>query len=133
MSFFRNELGVRKEYMFKVNKSRSERFPCPVCGFPLKYPADDFNICPSCGVEFGYETAGRTFDELRREWIRAGAHWTSRVDERPTTWNAWKQLIDAGFAYALPFHVELHPHRPNVFQGSFIAPRSDEMYVVQLT
>jgi predicted RNA-binding Zn-ribbon protein involved in translation (DUF1610 family) len=59
--------------MFKKLRKNEKRYPCPVCGFHLEYPPDDFNICPSCGVEFGYETASRSFYDLRREWINTGA------------------------------------------------------------
>jgi hypothetical protein len=118
--------------MFKVNKTRSQRYPCPVCGFPLKYPADDFNICPSCGVEFGYETAGRSFDELRREWTTTGARWASRVYPQPNGWNPWAQLLNAGFAYALPFHVELRLQHSDIFGGGVdFLPRN--VMSVQLT
>jgi hypothetical protein len=72
----------------------------------LEYPPDDFNICPSCGVEFGYETAGRTFTELRQEWVVTGARWASRVDRPPSGWNPWLQLINGGYSYALPFKVQ---------------------------
>jgi len=48
-------------------------FPCPICGFPdLDEPPYDsdgenpsFDICPCCGIEFGYEDCGRSHSELR--------------------------------------------------------------------
>jgi hypothetical protein len=82
--------------MFKIGKS-AKLHPCPICGYGLEYPPDDYEICPSCGVEFGYETAGRSFAELRNEWIATGAHWASPVDKPPKGWNPWQQLSNAGF------------------------------------
>jgi hypothetical protein len=83
-----------------------------VCGYAgLEYPATDFTICPSCGVEFGYENAGRSFFELRQEWVNTGAHWASRVDAKPKTWNPWLQLNSARLIYRVPFVtvVQIHP------------------------
>src|SRR5215471_10595632 len=89
--------------MFTLKKNSEGRHPCPVCGFGLKYPPDDFNICPSCGVEFGYETAGRSFHDLRQEWVDAGAHWSSQVHHPPNNWNPWLQLNEAKLIYNAPF------------------------------
>jgi hypothetical protein len=100
--------------MFKVKKTRSGRYPCPVCGFLLHYPADDFNICPSCGVEFGYETAGRSYDQLRQEWVNSGALWASRVIPEPPSWNPYVQMNAAGLFYLPPFTVE-NVARPDEF------------------
>jgi hypothetical protein len=119
VSSLRYELGLCKRRMFKLAKN--QKYPCPVCGFHLDYPADDFNICPSCGVEFGYETAGRTFAELRDEWINAGARWASSVIPQPKGWNQWMQLLNAGYRYNFPFHyrveVETVPRVPPQIVG----------------
>jgi hypothetical protein len=98
-------------------KQSEKRNPCPVCGYALEYPPDDFNICPSCGVEFGYETAGRSFPELRAEWIATGAYWASHVDPKPKNWNPWGQLIQAGYSYALPYQFEIRGNDPAVVEG----------------
>lgn len=71
-------------------------YPCPVCGYSMDDPALNYNVCPCCGTEFGYHTVGRTYDEIRREWLRAGAQWWSPVDQRPEGWNPYLQLIQAG-------------------------------------
>lgn len=65
---------------------------CPVCGFLMRYPARDWNICPSCGTEFGYDDAGRTHAELRHAWIDRGMQWWSPVESPPDGWNALEQL-----------------------------------------
>ncbi len=53
------------------------RYPCPVCGLdwrwtePRQLVSESFNICPQCGVEFGYQDSGYSHEHLRREWINA--------------------------------------------------------------
>jgi hypothetical protein len=69
------------------------RYPCPVCAYPLEHPPADFNICPSCGVEFGYSDAGRTYGELRDEWLKYGARWSSTVEPPPIGWNPYLQIL----------------------------------------
>jgi hypothetical protein len=88
--------------MYAIKKI-TRRYACPVCGYDLEYPPEDFNICPSCGVEFGYETAGRSFFELRQEWIESGAQWASRVDTPPKNWNPWAQMTFARLIFSPPF------------------------------
>jgi len=60
-------------------------------------PPTDYNICPSCGTEFGADDVDLSYVELRMEWVRRGAPWFSRVTEPPVGWNAIAQLISAGF------------------------------------
>src|ERR1035438_1093369 len=78
-------------------------FTCPVCGYGgLRHPPNDHVICPSCGVQFGYNDAGplplpEMHRRLRQRWIRRGAQWQSTVIARPRDWNAWLQLIDARY------------------------------------
>jgi predicted RNA-binding Zn-ribbon protein involved in translation (DUF1610 family) len=111
------------------------RYTCPVCGYDgLEYPPSDFTICPSCGVEFGYETAGRSLFELRQEWVSTGANWASRVDAKPKAWNPWLQLNNAHLIYTVPFVtvVSIHPGewfeqadtiwaiRPNIVNASLV-------------
>ena len=81
----------------------SGQFTCPVCGFDkLSTPAYDslgnasFEICPSCGTEFGYDDARKSHEGLRRSWIASGAHWQSRSANAPPGWNATEQLRAAG-------------------------------------
>lgn len=84
-------------------KANSRTFICPVCGFPdLTEPPYDqhgcasFDICPCCGTEFGYTDARKSHDQLRDEWLAAGAHWHSRAVQQPPGWNALNQLRAAG-------------------------------------
>ena len=72
------------------------QYSCPVCGFKMDYAPRDFNICPSCGTEFGYSDAGRTYDELREEWKRLGMPWHSHYYKQPRNWDPQLQLILAG-------------------------------------
>ena len=58
----------------------------------------DFAICPSCGTQFGYDDANRSYDELRQNWIDAGALWFSPTDPPANGWNGYRQLLRAGLA-----------------------------------
>jgi len=56
---------------------------CPVCGFQLDFkPCDGESasdeICPCCGIQFGYDDSMRresVYDEWRRRWIAGGRSW----------------------------------------------------------
>jgi hypothetical protein len=77
---------------------------CPVCGYDgLEEPAYDeagcasFEICPCCGIEFGYDDAQKTHNELRNLWLGSGCPWHSLENRPPAGWNAEQQLRAAGF------------------------------------
>jgi hypothetical protein len=74
---------------------------CPVCGFELEEPAwsgdaGSQEMCPSCGIQFGYDDAGGRQDPARlrqihalwrRAWKRCGMLWSSRGRRPPFDWN----------------------------------------------
>lgn len=81
----------------------SDTYTCPVCGFPgLSEPPYDahgcasFEICPSCGTEFGYDDATRCHADLRKSWVAAGMPWWSKAIQPPQDWDAQGQLRKAG-------------------------------------
>jgi len=72
---------------------------CPVCGFEgLHEPAYDsqgcasFDICPCCGIQFGYDDASVVHRALRAAWIAKGTQWVSRSRPRPAGWEPSEQL-----------------------------------------
>lgn len=80
---------------------------CPVCGFMLDFqpwdgasPSDE--ICPCCGMQFGYYDAtpngasGRLaiYREWRQRWIDDGMKWTGETPP-PPNWNPREQLSNA--------------------------------------
>lgn len=65
---------------------------CPVCGYLMEDPPKDYNICPSCGTEFGYHDLNSSIAELRAAWLRTGPRWWSRVDAQPYNWDPYLQL-----------------------------------------
>jgi transcription elongation factor Elf1 len=78
---------------------------CPVCGFAalVEPPLDPtgsptYSICPCCGTQFGADDLAKPHDELRKEWIDAGAEWWSQNEPAPPKWDANEQLKAAGFA-----------------------------------
>jgi hypothetical protein len=62
----------------------SENDCCRICGFrPDTSPwgpdgrTPSFEICPSCGVEYGYEDSTPTaVSRYRREWLNNGGIWS---------------------------------------------------------
>lgn len=77
---------------------------CPVCGYSLDIPAwmngyPSEEICPSCGIQFGYDDAAGGEESRRLEiyrywrtkWIENGMRWYSSQPQ-PAHWNPSKQL-----------------------------------------
>jgi hypothetical protein len=68
---------------------------CPVCGYEMEEGPWNFNICPSCGTEFGLHDFNSTIRDLREGWWKNGApEWHSVVIPRPDGWDGRKQLFD---------------------------------------
>ena len=88
-----------------------KRYICPICGHPyleegplqfiengkeiVSYSkgAPTFEICPCCGVEFGYDDNEFSWEDLRKKWIEHGAIWSRKI-EKPKNWNLNKQLLN---------------------------------------
>jgi len=80
----------------------NKTYRCPVCGYPeLDTPpyneqgSASFYICPCCGIEFGYDDAKTSYEELRQRWLERGAPWFSRTTAPPPDWSATDQLVRA--------------------------------------
>lgn len=82
-------------------------YRCPVCGFrglaepPWNGDSGSFEICPSCGVQFGYsDAAGGDLDRrleayrsLRARWIDGGMQWHfGAIESPPEAWDPAEQL-----------------------------------------
>ena len=82
-------------------------FQCPVCGYdelPDKPWSENCGgsqeICPSCGIQFGYTDAagGDTkkrqsiHRQWRQQWINQGMSWDSIGIAPPPEWNPKAQL-----------------------------------------
>jgi hypothetical protein len=77
------------------------QFMCPVCGFPDLHEAPrspagggSYEICPSCGFEFGVsdDDQGYTYTQWRSKWIANGMPWMSIDMKRPDGWDPVSQL-----------------------------------------
>jgi len=77
---------------------------CPACGFPdLAEPprrrsgGGSYEICPSCGFQFGVtDDDGRfTYEQWRERWVTGGMRWSSRGIAQPADWNPQAQLAGA--------------------------------------
>jgi hypothetical protein len=65
---------------------------CTVCGYQMEEPARDYNICPSCGTEFGLHDQNTSIEGLREAWLATGPKWWSATDPEPVNWNPMMQL-----------------------------------------
>ncbi|HSI64321.1 MAG TPA: hypothetical protein VLE43_14430 [Candidatus Saccharimonadia bacterium] len=74
---------------------------CPVCGYPkLAEPprtpsgGGSYEICPSCGFQFGVDDDDRcvTLEQARKEWVAAGMKWSSKGIHPPKGWDPGTQL-----------------------------------------
>lgn len=82
---------------------------CPVCGYeldflPWKGESSSLEICPCCGIQFGYhDAAGDDYDSRvpiyerwRKRWIEEGMPWDKGSNLPPSGWNPVKQLFKIG-------------------------------------
>lgn len=84
---------------------------CPVCGFSELEAAPrgtsgggSYEICPSCGFQFGVDDDDRgvTPEAWRARWIAAGKPWSSRGIPQPKSWNPDAQLEKFGASKPVP-------------------------------
>src|SRR5262245_57311191 len=76
-------------------------YTCPCCGYPaLREPprlpngGGSYEICPSCGFQFGVsdDDEGFTFATWRARWKAQGTPWSSKGIPRSVGWDAEAQL-----------------------------------------
>lgn len=75
-------------------------YPCTVCNYPeLKdFPRKDtlglYEICPSCGFQYGIadEARGSTPETWREKWIASGMKWQSLGRPQPNDWDPANQI-----------------------------------------
>jgi hypothetical protein len=74
---------------------------CLVCGYPgLEEPprapsgGGSYEICPSCGFQYGVDDDDRGTDyvKARAAWVGRGSAWWSRGQTAPADWDAGRQL-----------------------------------------
>lgn len=76
-------------------------YTCLCCGFPgLHEPprssggGGSYEICPSCGFQFGVsdDDAGFTYASWREQWKARGSPWSSKGVAPPPGWDPNSQL-----------------------------------------
>lgn len=81
-------------------------YMCPACGYdrleepPWRDGSGSLEICPSCGIQFGYTDAAGGDLEARKElhaawrkrWRAAGMIWSSPGEPPPAGWDPEAQL-----------------------------------------
>jgi hypothetical protein len=84
-----------------VNLNNFMAYTCPVCGFPelneiprTEDAGGSYEICPSCGFQFGVTDDDRGFgyEQWRDQWIRQGMPWDKGRTKPPLDWNPREQL-----------------------------------------
>lgn len=74
---------------------------CPVCGYPkLGEPprshsgGASYEICPSCGFQFGVSDDDMmfTYDSWRQIWQEGGQRWASKARPALASWDPEAQL-----------------------------------------
>jgi hypothetical protein len=72
-----------------------DKYICHVCGYPNldEQPLlESHNICPCCGVEYGYEDCKFvSYKKFKNDWIASGAKWFDQ-ELKPSDWDLEKQL-----------------------------------------
>jgi hypothetical protein len=94
-------------------------FDCPVCGYDqLTNPPKDYMICPCCGTEFGNDDFEVSHEQLRRQWLEAGAPWFSDSTAQPVEWNPGTQLLKAGLTKPRFLSASTSSQIPNVHSAN---------------
>ena len=75
---------------------------CPVCGYEMREPPRDYNICSSCGTEFGISDVNSSVADLRDAWLESGPAWWSKTEAQPVGWDPVEQMARAGIALKKP-------------------------------
>ncbi len=74
---------------------------CPVCGYPDledqprgEATGGSYEICPSCGFQFGVsdEDRGFTYEQWRKQWVQKGMRWRAVTVAPPPNWDPTEQL-----------------------------------------
>ncbi len=76
-------------------------YTCPICGYPCltepprsKEGGGSYEICNSCGFEFGFhdDDRGWSYEAWRQKWIDEVMPWRVRSIPRPRDWDPVQQL-----------------------------------------
>jgi hypothetical protein len=83
------------EWLFGVERRAVGDYTCPVCEWAhlSESPFEPtYEICPQCGVEFGYDDFTLSHAELRERWVAAGRPWFSTVIRPPARQRALERF-----------------------------------------
>ena len=97
---------LREDLEDVIEKLKPELHTCAVCGYlglldsPWKGGSPSDEICPSCGIQFGYndwaggdlERRQQTHRDWRERWKAGGCRWDARTIPPPPGWDPHEQL-----------------------------------------
>jgi hypothetical protein len=75
---------------------------CTVCGYEMEDGPRDYNICPSCGTEFGIHDVNSSIENLRDLWLKSGPRWHSTIVDQPAKWDPFEQFIKLYLTPSVP-------------------------------
>jgi predicted RNA-binding Zn-ribbon protein involved in translation (DUF1610 family) len=58
---------ISQQLRLRVDR-KTAAYQCPVCDNSMQDPPKDYNICPTCGVEFENDDENYTIEALRKGW-----------------------------------------------------------------
>lgn len=96
--------NANQEHSF-LNLKLPMPYTCPVCGLPglteiprTEKGAGSYEICPSCGFQFGVsdDNRGFTYEQWRERWIKHGMPWDKGRTKPPPGWDPQEQLRNIG-------------------------------------
>jgi len=88
-----------KDYSIGVNNKYMIEHHCRVCGLYIEDPpwgednrTPSYDICPCCGMEFGFEDYRLDLvRQYRQQWLDGGAGWFEKK-EKPPNWDLTEQM-----------------------------------------
>lgn len=101
-----HSISIGRIWSTSVPRPNNEIYSCRVCGLLQRDPpwgldghTPSFDICPCCGVEFGYEDCGKdSVVRYRRSWLASGPiGWEPKV--KPESWDLDEQLAQIPEGY----------------------------------
>jgi len=106
-AFLRDPIRSRVTSSVLALHPMAASYLCPVCDYPKlsepprsEFGGGSFEICPSCGFQFGVndDAEGISYETWRRRWESAGMPWRSAIVKKPDFWEPVARHVAPGGA-----------------------------------